>query len=163
MSRKIIKKLAHAFTLEEYETIAANAVRSNPMNLKLCYLQSNNVCMIAVKLNGLALQYVQEEITLDVNTNVYDLCPNNADVAFDYYYSTSSVIDCYNNGRTSELCEIAVQQNGLALQYVDYKTDKICLLALKQNMDALRFIRKITPVVREYINTHVHLCVKKTQ
>ena len=44
--------------------------------------------------------------------------------------------------RTPKLCEIAVKSNGHALRFIphEYKTQEICELAVKNNGDALRFV-----------------------
>ena len=44
--------------------------------------------------------------------------------------------------QTEEMCKIAVQENGLALQYVHEKnkTEEICKLAVQQNQNALQYV-----------------------
>jgi hypothetical protein len=44
----------------------------------------------------------------------------------------------------NDMCKIAVQQNGLALQYVKNQTDEICKLAVQQNSDALHYVKNQT-------------------
>jgi hypothetical protein len=55
-----------------------------------------------------------------------------------------------NEFKTEELCKlpicqcnIAVQQNGLVLKYIDYKlqTEEMCKLAVQQNGNALKYVR----------------------
>ena len=42
--------------------------------------------------------------------------------------------------QTEEICKIAVQQNGRALEYVNNQTYEICKLAVKQNGSSLRYV-----------------------
>jgi hypothetical protein len=44
--------------------------------------------------------------------------------------------------KTSELCELAVQNHGTALEYVpiNFKTSKLCELAVINNIKAIRFV-----------------------
>ena len=42
--------------------------------------------------------------------------------------------------QTVELCLAAVQQNGLALQYIKEQTLELCLAAVKQNNHALKLV-----------------------
>jgi len=48
----------------------------------------------------------------------------------------------YVQNQTDEICKLAVQQNGLALRYVRNQTDEICKLAIQQNSRALQYARK---------------------
>jgi hypothetical protein len=65
--------------------------------------------------------------------------------------------------QTNELCEIAVEKDGMALQYVTNQNDKICEIAVKQNGLALQFVKnkkyficleaiKQNPRALQYIN-----------
>lgn len=49
--------------------------------------------------------------------------------------------------QTPELCLLAVQQDGLALQYVKEQTESICLAAVKQNGWALEFVKEQNPTI----------------
>jgi len=48
-----------------------------------------------------------------------------------------------------ELCMLAVQQNGWALQYVKEQTLELCKLAVQQNEYALYYVKKQTPELCE--------------
>ena len=41
---------------------------------------------------------------------------------------------------TSEKAKLSVQQDGLALRYVNEQTEEICKLAVQQNGDALKYV-----------------------
>jgi len=41
----------------------------------------------------------------------------------------------------AEICKLAVQQHGLALQFVRNQTDELCRLAVQQNGEALQFVQ----------------------
>ena len=51
--------------------------------------------------------------------------------------------------QNEELCKLAVQQNGLALEFVkkQFKTEELCKLAVQQNGFALEFVNKQTEEV----------------
>ena len=63
---------------------------------------------------------------------------------------------CYK--QTPKMCIAAVEQNGLALQYVKiHKSRRICIAAVKQNPDALQFVDVITDEIR-MIAKGVRIC-----
>ena len=51
--------------------------------------------------------------------------------------------------QTDELCKLVVQQNGYDLRYVNEQTEELCKLAVQQNGSALRHVNNQTD---EYIN-----------
>jgi len=53
----------------------------------------------------------------------------------------------YINEQTEELCKLAVQQNGYALQFVKEQTEEICKLAVQQNGYALDYVKEQTPEI----------------
>ena len=52
----------------------------------------------------------------------------------------------YVKEQTEEVCKLAVQENGYALQYVEAQTAssllEISKLAVKENSDALKYVKK---------------------
>jgi len=50
----------------------------------------------------------------------------------------------YVQNQTDEICRLAVQQNGLTLQYVQNQTDEICKLAVQKNGLALQYVQSQT-------------------
>ena len=53
-----------------------------------------------------------------------------------------NLLECIEE-QTEEICELAVQQNGLALKYVkdEFKTEELCKLAVQQDGYALEFVK----------------------
>ena len=97
----------------------------------LDYVQTEALCLAAVKQNGMALRYVRdqtEEICMEaVKENGYALV--------------------YVGDQTEEMCMEAVKQNGVALQYVRDQTKKICMEAVRQNGWALAYVKSQTEIV----------------
>uniref|UniRef100_A0A6C0EBD2 DUF4116 domain-containing protein n=1 Tax=viral metagenome TaxID=1070528 RepID=A0A6C0EBD2_9ZZZZ len=48
----------------------------------------------------------------------------------------------YIDDQTDELCEIAVRNNGLAIQFVKCQNQKLCKLAYEQNKNSIKHIKK---------------------
>lgn len=49
--------------------------------------------------------------------------------------------------QTPEICLAAVQQDGLALEFIKEQTPKICLAAVKEGGLALKYVKKQTPEI----------------
>jgi hypothetical protein len=79
----------------EINDLCMSAVKNNGMSLNYVKEKTNDICLAAVKQNGLSLEFV------DVST--------------------------------PELCLKAVKQNGLSLKFVKNQNKTICLEAVKQN------------------------------
>lgn len=91
--------------------------------------QTPEICLAAVKQNGLALQFVWNQtpkICLEAIKNGAFL---------------------YVREQTPEICMEAVKRSGIALRHVDYQTPELCLAAVKQNGLSLRFVKKQTPEI----------------
>ena len=92
-------------------------------------------CLVAVKRDGLALQWVKEqtpEICLEaVKQNVFALN--------------------YVINQTPEICLAAVKQYGFALQFVKEQTQEMCLEAVKQNGFAIAFVMNQTPAIIHHL------------
>ncbi len=103
--------LHYSSSLDGVEEICLAAVKQNGLALQYIsmMLQTEDLCRVAVQQNGLALQYAAPST------------------------------------HTEELYLLAVQKNGLALQYVGEQTESICLAAIKENTDAFHFIANPTP------------------
>ena len=84
------------------EEMCLLAVKQNGMALQFVKNQTEQICLLAVKQNGMALQFVKNQ--------------------------------------TNEICLLAVKQNGMALQFVKNQTNEICLSAIQQNGMALQFV-----------------------
>ena len=64
-----------------------------------------------------------------------------------YYVKNGSFVNLSDdeiNNQTDEICSLAVEQNGFALQYVIKQTDEICSLAVKSNGNALCYVQNHT-------------------
>jgi len=111
--------------LELYNLISQNG-------LELEFVEEQNqteeLCILAVKQDGRALEYVEhqtEEICiLAVQQDGYALEFVNEEFL------------------TEKICMIAIQQNGMALWHVkeQYQTDELCILAVQQNCYAIQHV-----------------------
>ena len=77
------------------------------------YWNIYNFCGKAGKIDGLALQYVNDQ-----TSKICLAAVKQTGIALQYV-----------NDQTSEICLIAIKQNGIALQYVNRQTSEICLIA----------------------------------
>nr|QBK87597.1 MAG: protein of unknown function DUF4116 [Marseillevirus LCMAC201] len=99
--------------------------------LKYVKEQTEEICLAAVKVNGLALKYVKvqtEEICLAA--------------VQEYGRALESVKE-----QTSEICLAAVQRYGWALEFVKVQTPEICLAAVQQHRRALQYVKEQTPEI----------------
>lgn len=146
--------------------ICIQAVKINGLNLRYVKGQTDEICMVAVKQNGMALQYVLKQ-TIDICI----LAVQQDGMALQYVKKPSGFIsDCLSSVSSSltprlssgmssnmssglslgfftkEICTLAIQQNGYALQFVNDSsgllTKKLCKLAVKQNGMALEYVKE---------------------
>ena len=89
--------------INQTDELCIEAVKNNGMALQFVKNQTPEICLLAVKENGMALQFVINQ--------------------------------------THEICLSAVKGNGMALQFVINQTHEICLSAVKGNGMALQFIK----------------------
>jgi hypothetical protein len=130
---EIIKQLFKQVVKEDHRTILFI-----PDN-KLSY----DIIKEAVKSNGLALQFLDTE---NITHNIYYNFFNNinkiekSNKINDLY--CNEILEPLNCKVTTEILEIAVKQNGLALKYIhhDKQTDKIIEEAVSQNGLALEYV-----------------------
>jgi hypothetical protein len=115
------------FFPEEYMTDEIIKLHSTALE----YVPKNKItfeiCEIAVKENGLALQYVP--------------------------------IDKFTNVEYSRICELALKQEGIALQYasidnLEYNYQYICTIAIVQNGHGLKYVIPDKMTNKEYL----HIC-----
>ena len=133
------------FIPEEYRTkeLCELAVKQNGQALQLVpeELRIKELCEIAAKQDGLSLYFVPEELK---TKKIYELAVQNNGYALEYVPEEL---------RTPELCAIAVQNNGEALEYVPIKlrTKELCKLAVKENGFALEYVTEhlMTPELCE--------------
>ena len=118
------------------------------------------ICLEAVKQNGLALQYIKfgqtEDMCLEAvkqNKDAFQYSAYRTPKIMNEYKKKNIFTQCWNCKRTRptkeilldasqtpELCLNAVKQNGLALKNVNVQTPELCLEAVKQNGLALEFV-----------------------
>ena len=131
-------------TSEFYIELCKLAIHKNVSSIE--YINKNlngydEICMEAVKNNGLALRYIKNKTP--------EICMKAVK-----QNDTVFVLEIINN-RTilnySEICMEAVKQNGLALQFIkDISIEnftEICMEAVKQNGLALEYIKNQTPEI----------------
>lgn len=147
---------------ESYEQICIEAIKRDPDVLGLIepHLQTNNMCLTAVKQRGTTIRFVHQP-----TSEMYLEAVKQNGLALRYIKWTQQSFDmCFiavkQNGRaikyvnpvykSYQLCLAAVSQNGYALCYIDTNeeriyTEAICIQAVKQNGDTLQFVRHQTP------------------
>jgi len=118
-----------------YNTTLHDAKMGYP--LQTLIIRTRKVCL-AVKYNGLALQYVDEQddeiCTVAVGKNIYALeyvKNQDHDMCMNAVKKNSSIVE-YVKIQSLDICLEAVRNNGLTLQYIKEETPSICLEAVKQ-------------------------------
>ena len=96
-------------------------------------------CLVAVKRDGLALEYVKEQ--------THEIC-------LQAVKRTGYALE-YVKEQTSDICLEAVKQHGLALRFVKEQTPDICLEAVKrQHGFALKYVKEQTPLIIHYLKKY---------
>jgi len=90
--------------------------------------QTEELCMMAIKIDGLCLRYVKIQKT-------YEMCK----IAVGKEPAALLCVD----DQTPELCEIALRKYGLMLQFVEKKTYDLCKIAVENEAYALEFVDEI--------------------
>lgn len=88
-------------------------------------LKTEEVCLAAVKQNGMALKFVREQTPKICKAAV----------------RKSGWALPYVKEQTPEICLAAVKKRGCALEWVKEQTLKVCLAAVKHDAEALKFIK----------------------
>ncbi len=112
--------------------------------------QTKELCEIALRKDGLALQFIFEN-----PEQYYDIAIEKTPLAIQFV-----------KNQTSRLCRKAVRKNGLAIQYVKDKELSVCLLAIRQNPLSLKFIenqseelvKEILENVNNWLFTNEQIC-----
>ncbi|MCC0726694.1 DUF4116 domain-containing protein [Clostridioides sp. ZZV14-6045] len=99
--------------------------------LNLTKEQLYNLSLIAVKQNGLALQFVKEQTP---------------EICIKAVRDDGRALQ-FVKEKTEEICIEAVKQNGRALKYVNNQTDEICIEAVKKNGSNLYCVKNQTPEI----------------
>jgi hypothetical protein len=122
--------------------ICLAAVKQDGMTLQYVQSQTPDICLAAVEQTGMALQYVQSQTP--------DIClaaVKQDGMALQYVQS-----------QTPDMCLAAVKQDGMVLKHVQNKTEEICIAAVEQNRDALRYVPMAHQGRFEYIKRHYYTC-----
>ena len=118
---------------EQTPDICMAAVRQNGLALQFVKEQTPDICMAAVRQNAMALQYVK---------NMTD------GIRFELIGRNPEVIQQCDNVPI-EIVLRAVKNNGLNLRYVKKQSPEICLAAVKHDGRALQFVKEQT----------LHICI----
>ena len=127
------------------------AVEKTPLSLKYVRNQTQEMCMIAIKNDFNAFEYVIDitpeicKFTIEIYPEgLYRIIKKSIKLTEELYLIAIKK-DPMNlqfiKEQTPEMCILAVKKNGLALRYVFKQTKEICTTALKQNFLAGRYIR----------------------
>ena len=90
------------------------------------------------------IENVNKFLDYGLNIAVIQLCPD-AEFYIDpigMKFKTNKFIIKEILPQTEELCVLAIQQNGLSLQYVQEQTEELGRLAVQQNGWALQYVQK---------------------
>jgi hypothetical protein len=90
--------------------------------------QTEEICLEAVKHNGLLLRYVKEQTK---------------EICLEAVKEDERALQIVEE-QTEEICLESVKKNGGSLQFVKKQTEQICLEAIKQNVNSLQFVKEKT-------------------
>jgi Domain of unknown function (DUF4116) len=113
------------------EELCMEAVKQNGYALEYVRRQTVDICIEAVKQNGLALQYVKNR----TRTICIEAVKQNGGALL------------FVKNRTEAICIEAVKQDGCALEYVKKQTDAICMEAVRENGCALKIVINQTDAI----------------
>ena len=108
------------------------SVEEDGMAIQRVRDKTRDLCLAAVKQNGVALLYVPKGLRED-----YDIC-------LAAVKQNGSVLPLVPDKFKQELAMTAVEKDGLALQYVQHQTHDLCMAAINQNAHALRYVKDPT-------------------
>jgi regulator of extracellular matrix RemA (YlzA/DUF370 family) len=111
--------------INQTDELCIEAVKNNGMALQFVKNQTPEICLLAVKENGMALQFVINQ--------THEICLSAV--------KQNGMALQFVINQTHEICLSAVKGNGMALQFVINQTHEICLSAVKGNGMALQFIK----------------------
>lgn len=107
-------------------------------------------CLMTVKLNGYALQYVRnqtDEICLEAvkkcGSVLKYVINQTHEICLQAVQNDHAALQ-YVNHQTPEICLEAIKKNGLALRYVNHKTFELCLQAVESNYWAIEYVQNQT-------------------
>jgi hypothetical protein len=136
--------------IEQTTEICLAAVRQNGLSLEYIDSHSEYIYSVAVKQNGFALQFVRKQTPAiclaAIKENPYALQFVNNQTAELCLVAVSHIGDTlqFVKKQTPAICFAAVSQDGSALEYVREQTREICLAAVSQDGPALEYVREQT-------------------
>jgi Domain of unknown function (DUF4116) len=140
--------LGNPFTLKylrytQDDVMCLDAISANPHALQYVACQSIELCMEAVKRNGLTIRHIRRDY---IAPEICMAAVKQNGLALAYIHNINKLTSKsrYIQSEYDELCMTAVKQNGLAIKYVPHQTREICLAAIHQNPYALQFVKEQT-------------------
>lgn len=119
-------------------SIKKHLVNLNGLTLKYFDEQDEKLCVLAVRENYEALEFVKNQ-TLKVIQEAFE----NQD-----QFESREAINLVKNP-TYEICKLALEKSGLALEFIKNQTDELCKIAVEENGLALKFVKEQTPEICE--------------
>lgn len=129
------------------------ALKQNGMALQYVENQTEEYCQLAVKQCGRALQFVENQTESICRLAIEKYAPSFLYVK--KQNETLSLLAIQKDARvfrmvktqTFRLCQEAIRQNGLLLEYVweSFQTEELIRMALKQNIESIRFVKQREP------------------
>lgn len=118
------------------ESLALEAIRTDPSALRLLEEQTPVICLTAVKINGLSLQFVRDQTP---------------QICMEAVQQTGSALQ-YVKEQTPEICAAAIKTDPMALKYVKNPSLAMCSEAVKRDRNAMRFVpESFAPIVGEQV------------
>lgn len=112
-------------------------------------VQTNELCLIAVKNSGYAIEFVQNktqeicEAAVQQNGNCIKHIPNpNRNICLLAVKNGCVLMNIPRHEIDEEICLISVMNNGFNLQDCPIQTDKICYAAIQNQPCALRYVNR---------------------
>lgn len=106
------------FILNQYEEVCIEAVKDNGLALLYVNNQPPEICLEAIKENGESLQYVSNQTP---------------EICLEAVKEDGRALE-YVKEQTIEICVEAVKEDGRALKFVKYQSPKLCELAITRNI-----------------------------
>jgi hypothetical protein len=116
---------------EQTHYAITDVVHNHGKKIGIANNQTLQICIEAVKQNGLALQFVAHEFR---TTEVCHIAVDQNALALKYAPN-----------QTNDMCLSAVKRNGITLQWVNTQTLNMCIESIQQDGRNIRYVRNKTP------------------
>jgi hypothetical protein len=153
------------YVINQTDELCKMAIEKNPSMLKYVINQTDELCKMAILFDYNTLKYIVKEkktfeickfaidrnvmaiqyILSDKKSDIYELCK----IVVKKYgkilqFIPNDFIQLFNENEKINIYKLAVEQNGLALQFIpiEYRTSEICDLAVKRNNEAFLYCNK---------------------